>query len=73
MAYGSSQVESELQLPVCTIATAMQDLNCIFSLCLLQLAATPDPNPLSEVRDRTYILIGIMPGSQPVEPQWELL
>ena len=30
-------------------------------------------NPLSEVRDRTCILMETVLGSEPTEPQWELL
>ena len=52
MAYGSSQlgVESELQLPAYTTATAMQDLSCI---CDLHHSSQPCQilNPLSKARD----------------------
>ena len=55
-AYGSSQVKLELQLPAYTTATAMPDLICISNLyhssqqCRIL-------NPLSEARDRIYILM----------------
>ena len=56
-AYGSSQakVESELQLPVYTTATEIQDLSCI---CDLQHRSWQCQilYPLREARDWTYIL-----------------
>ena len=52
-------VELELQLPACTIATAMLDLSHICDLCCI-LAAMPDPSPPSEVRYQTCILIETM-------------
>ena len=56
--YGRSQagVESELQLPVYTIATAMPDPSYVFDLhrsswqCQIY-------NPLNRARDRTYVLM----------------
>ena len=49
-------VGSELQLPICTTATAMQDLNCIcnqyHSSWQRQIL-----NPMSEARDRAHILM----------------
>ena len=49
-------VELELQLPVYTTATAIQDLNCICDLhhrsWQYQIL-----NPLSEARDQTHILM----------------
>ena len=58
MAYGDSQaaVESELQLPAYATAMAMPDLSHICDLhhssrqCRIL-------NPLSEARDRTFILL----------------
>ena len=43
-------VESELQLPSYTIATAMLDLNCICDLCCI-LQARQILNLLSKARD----------------------
>ena len=58
MAYGNSQlgVESELQVPVCATATAMQDLSHV---CDLYRSSQQHQilNPLSEVRDQTCILM----------------
>ena len=45
------RVESELQLPAYTTATAMQDPSRICDQCHSQIL-----NPLSEARDRIYIL-----------------
>ena len=52
-AYGTSQ---ELQLPAYTTATATLDLSCT---CELRHGSRQyqDPNPLSEARDQTYILM----------------
>ena len=51
-----SQIESELQLPACTTATATQDPSRVCSLhhssCLCRIL-----NHLSETRDPTHILI----------------
>ena len=49
-------VESELQLPAYTIATPMQDPNCICNL-LHSLWQCRILNPLSKARDQTYILM----------------
>ena len=63
-------VESELQLPACTTATATPDLSHICNLhhsprqCWIL-------KPLSEVRDGTRILMGTSQGLNP-KPQWEL-
>ena len=50
VAYGSSQVELELQLLASATATAMPDLSCICDLChsLWQYRIL---NPLSKARD----------------------
>ena len=49
-------VESELQLPAYTTATAMRDLSLVFNLHhSSQQGQIPDP--LSEARDRTHVLI----------------
>ena len=58
-AYGSSQVESELQPPAYITATAMQDLSRVFDLHRSSWQC-PILNTLSEVRDRTRILM--VPG-----------
>ena len=49
-------VESELQLPAYTTATAMQDLNCV---CDLHHSSRQRwvLNPLSEARDQTHVLM----------------
>ena len=63
-------VQSELQLPAYTTATATPDLSHICNLhhssqqCQI-------PNPLSEARDRTHILMDVRFIS--TEPQQELL
>jgi len=50
-------VESELQLPAYTIATAMRDLSHV---CDLHHSSWKShiPDPLSEIRDQTCILMG---------------
>ena len=58
VAYGHFQqgVESELQLPAYTTATATQDLSGIFDLhCSSQQTRTL--NPLTGTRDRTHVLM----------------
>ena len=64
-------VKSELQLQAYTTATAMPDLRhvCDLSCSLLQHQIL---NPLSKARDWTGILMEVISGSYPVEPQWEL-
>ena len=49
-------VESELQLPAYTTATATQDPNCI---CNLQHSSRQRriPDPLSKARDQTQVLV----------------
>ena len=59
-------VEWELQLQAYSTATATLDLSCICGLCWIL-------NPLRKARDGTYILTETMSGSEPPEPQWELL
>ena len=49
-------VKSELQLPACTPATAMQDLSRICDLHH-NLGQPRIFNPLSEARDRTHLLM----------------
>ena len=49
-------VESELQLPVYTTATETPDLSCICDLSHSSQQCWI-PNPLSEVRDQTHILM----------------
>ena len=53
-------VESELQLPVYTTATAMQDVSCVYNLHHSSQQRWI-PNPQIETSDRTPILID---GSQ---------
>ena len=65
-------VELELQLPAYTTTTAMQGLSHICDLHR-SLRQSWILNPLSEARDGTHILTDIMLGSQPTEPQQELL
>ena len=65
-------VELELQLPAYTTTTAMQGLSRICDLHR-SLRQSWILNPLSEARDGTHILTDIMLGSQPTEPQQELL
>ena len=57
MAYGSSQlgVESELQLPAYVTGTATQDPSHTCNLCH-SLKQHHILTPLSEARDRTYIV-----------------
>ena len=55
-------VESELQLPAYTIATATLDPNLIFNLHR-SLQQPQVLNPLSEARDQTHLLIDTMSGS----------
>ena len=65
------RVNSELQMLACPRATAKQDWRHIGNLC----HSSWQPwilNPLSEVRDRAYILTDTMSGSESAEPQWEL-
>ena len=64
-------VESELQLPAYTTATAMPELSCICDLhhSLWQCQIL---NLLSKARDQTLKLMGAMLGSYPAESQWEL-
>ena len=64
-------VESELQLPAYTTATAMQDLSCI---CNLHHSSWQGWIfiKLSKARDQTHILM-VLVGSISTEPQWELL
>ena len=64
MAYKVSRlgVESELQLQAYATAMAMQDLSRICDLyCSLWQRWTH--NPLSEVRDQTYIVVDTVSGS----------
>ena len=64
-------VESELQPPVYTTATATPDLSRICDLhCSLRQHWIL--NLLREARDRTHILMDTMSGSLPTEPQGEL-
>ena len=73
-AYGSSPArgESELQLPASATATAMLDLSHICNLCHSSRPCWV-LNPLSEARDQTHILTDTVSGSDPAEPQWQLL
>ena len=50
------EVESELQLPACTTATAMPDPSCVCDLCHSSQQCRI-LNPLSEARDQTHILM----------------
>ena len=58
-------VDSELQLLACTTATATWDPSCI---CDLQHSSGQHriPNPLSEARDQTHILIGTIGVHNPL-------
>ena len=49
-------IESELQLPAYTTATAMPDLSCIYDLHHSSQQC-PTVNPMSKARDWTYILM----------------
>ena len=51
------RVESELQLPVYATATATRDPSHIFNLLHHSALQHQIPNPLSEARDQTRILI----------------
>ena len=64
-------VERELQLPVYTTATATRDPSRI---CDRHLSSQQCQilNPLSEALDQTHILMDIVSGSLPAEPQREL-
>ena len=66
------RVESELQLPAYTIATAVRDPSCV---CDLQHSSWQHQilNPLSEARDQTCILTNTMSGSSPDGPWLKLL
>ena len=55
-------VELELQLLAHATTTAAQDPSYIFDLCS-SLQQCQIPNPLSEARDQTYILMNTMSGS----------
>lgn len=50
------EVESELQLPVCTAATSRWDLSYICNICC-SLRQRQIVKPLSKSRDRTWILV----------------
>ena len=65
-------VESELQLPACTTATATLDLSHICDP-YHRLWQCRIFNPLSKARDRACILMDTVSGSSPAEPQWESL
>ena len=54
MAYGGSQVQSELQPLAYTTAIATQDLSHV---CNLHHSSWQCQNPLSEARDQTHILM----------------
>ena len=57
-AYGSSQaMELELQPLASTTATATEDLSCVCDLHHSSRQCLITPNPLSEARDRTCILM----------------
>ena len=62
-------VQSELQLPTYTAATATRDLSCIFNLrhsswqCQIL-------NSLSKARDRTRNLVGFVSATPRQELQW---
>ena len=64
-------VKLELHLQACTTAMAMPDLSSIFD----PTAACGNAGSLTHgVRPGlTYILVDTVSGSQPTEPQWELL
>ena len=64
-------VESELQLPAYTTATAMQDPSRICELHHIS-QQRQILNSLSEAKDGTRILIETMLGSWATEPQQEL-
>ena len=49
-------VESELQLPACTTAAAMQDPSCFYDLNTHSSEQRQMLNPLSETRDQTWIM-----------------
>ena len=55
-------VELELHLPACATATAMPDLSHICNLCH-NLWQRQIPNPLSEARGQTRMLMNTMLGS----------
>ena len=63
-------VELELQLPAYTTATAVQDLSRVCDL-YHSSRQCQIPDPLSEARDRTYILMHII-GLVSASPQWKL-
>ena len=65
-------VSSELQLPAYTTAIAMWDLSCICDLCYSSWQHRI-PNPLSEARDRTCILMDTSQILLTAEPQQELV
>ena len=65
-------VEMELQLLTYTTATAMPVPRNIYDLHL-SLWQSQILNPLSKTRDQTHILTDTMLGSEPTEPQQELL
>ena len=63
-------VESELQLPAYPTATATPDRSCIFDLHHRSLQRQI-LNPLSEARDQTHVLMGLL-GSLTTGPPREL-
>ena len=63
------RVKLELQLPVYTTATAMQDLSCVFDLYHSSQQHWI-LNPLSEARDWTCVLMDISWHLQPSDPKW---
>ena len=62
-------VEWELQLPAYATATVTWDPS---SICDHSSWQHQILNPLSEARDRTYNLMGLLVGFVSTVPQWEL-
>ena len=67
VAYGSSRA----RVPVGTAAAGLRQSQSNTG-SKLQFAAMQIPNPLSEARDQTCILMDTMLGPYPTEPQGEL-
>ena len=66
------RVESELQLPAYTTATAMQDPSQPNLRPTPQLTAMLILNPLREARDQTHVLMLVLVGFISTVPQREL-
>ena len=67
------ELELQLQATATATATATRDWSRICDSCRSFFCSNADPEPTEQARDRTHIFADTMSGSQPAEPQQQLL